>query len=71
MCPADDSHRTIEFESHFVIEPTIKFTDSDTNYLKNPLGEDGKKVEEGFEYSSDKNDWWLDTNEMLKLIEGA
>lgn len=71
MCPADDSHRTIEFESHFVIEPTIKFTDSDTNYLKNPLGEEGKKVEEGFEYSSDKNDWWLGRDEMLKLIEGV
>ncbi len=71
MCPADDSHRTIEFENHFVIEPTIKFTDSDTNYLKNPLGEEGKKVEEGFEYSSDKNDWWLGRDEMLKLIEGA
>ncbi len=71
MCPADDSHRTIEFENHFVIEPTIKFTDSDTNYLKNPLGEEGKKVEEGFEYSSDKNDWWLGRDEMLKLIEGV
>jgi len=71
MCPSDDSHRTIEFDDHFVIEPTIKFTDNDVDYFKNPLGESGKRVAEGFEYSSDKNDWWLGNNEMLKLIEGA
>ncbi|HOI84214.1 MAG TPA: UDP-N-acetylglucosamine 4,6-dehydratase (inverting), partial [Campylobacterales bacterium] len=59
MCPADDSHRTIEFNDHFVIEPTIKFTDSNVDYFKNPLGEVGKSVAEGFEYSSEKNDWWL------------
>ncbi|MDD3465851.1 MAG: UDP-N-acetylglucosamine 4,6-dehydratase (inverting) [Campylobacterales bacterium] len=71
MCPADDSHRTIEFKDHFVIEPTIKFTDTDINYCTNQLGEVGKNVAEGFEYSSEKNDWWLGNNEMLKLIEGA
>ncbi len=71
MCPADDSHRTIEYDDHFVIEPTIKFTDNDVNYFKNPLGESGKSVAEGFEYSSEKNDWWLGNNEMLRLIEGA
>lgn len=71
MCPADDSHRTIEFDDHFVIEPTIKFTDSNVDYSKNPLGEIGKSVAEGFEYSSEKNDWWLGNNEMLRLIEGS
>ena len=71
MCPADDSHRTIEFKDHFVIEPTIRFTDADINYCTNQLGEVGKNVVEGFEYSSEKNDWWLGNNEMLKLIEGA
>ncbi len=71
MCPADDSHRTIEFNDHFVIEPTIKFTDTELDYRTNPLGESGKRVEEGFEYSSEKNDWWLGNDEMLKLIEGA
>jgi UDP-N-acetylglucosamine 4,6-dehydratase len=71
MCPADDSHRTIEFKDHFVIEPTIKFTDTTIDYFSNPLGESGKSVAEGFEYSSEKNDWWLGNDEMLKLIEGA
>ena len=26
MCPADDSHLTLEFENHYVITPTIQFT---------------------------------------------
>ncbi|MFW3328902.1 UDP-N-acetylglucosamine 4,6-dehydratase (inverting), partial [Aliarcobacter butzleri] len=26
MCPADDSHLTLEFEDHYVIKPTIHFT---------------------------------------------
>lgn len=71
MCPADDSHRTIEFDDHFVIEPTIKFTDTKLDYYSNPLGEKGKSVPEGFEYSSEKNDWWLGNDEMLRIIEGV
>ena len=27
MCPADDSHLTVEFSDHFVISPSITFTD--------------------------------------------
>ena len=27
MCPADDSHLTLEFKDHFVIQPTIQTTD--------------------------------------------
>ena len=70
MCPADDSHRTVEFDDHFVIMPTIKFTDSDVDYLLNPLGEKGRVVAEGFEYSSDKNDIWLGVSDMLELTKG-
>ena len=70
MCPSDDSHRTVEFDDHFVIMPTIKFTDSDVDYLLNPLGEKGKVVAEGFEYSSDKNDIWLGVSDMLELTKG-
>ena len=70
MCPSDDSHRTVEFDDHFVIMPTIKFTDSDVDYLLNPLGEKGRVVAEGFEYSSDKNDIWLGVSDMLELTKG-
>ena len=35
MCPADDSHLTIEFDDHFVITPSIKFFSISNNYKKN------------------------------------
>ena len=54
MCPADDSHLTIEFERHFVITPSIKFFKAD-NYRNSRLGEQGKVVERGFEYNSGNN----------------
>jgi UDP-N-acetylglucosamine 4,6-dehydratase len=68
MVPKDDSHLTLEFDELFVIQPTIQFT-SKVDFSKNCLGEVGKRVEVGFEYSSDKNDKWLNKDELLKMIE--
>ncbi len=68
MCPADESHLVWEFDDHFVIEPTIKFTTS-KDFSKNALKEEGRKVPLGFEYSSDKNEWFLSREEFLKKIE--
>jgi UDP-N-acetylglucosamine 4,6-dehydratase len=67
MCPADDSHLTIEFEDHYVISPTIKFG-RQIDFAKNALGETGKGVPESFEYSSGKNTWWLTTDQFKDLI---
>jgi UDP-N-acetylglucosamine 4,6-dehydratase/5-epimerase len=71
MIPKDDSHLSIEFDDHFVIKPAIKFTESDINYNINALGEQGRDVEYGFEYSSDTNSEWLDTNGLLSMLESV
>ena len=68
MISKDDSHLTLEFEDHYVIEPTIQFTHI-KDLSTNALGESGKRVEYGFEYSSDKNSWWLKKDELLKLVD--
>ena len=68
MCPKDDSHLTIEFDDHFVIKPSITFTHSH-DYTTNALGEVGKPVLLGFEYSSDNNTWWLTPKELLEKIK--
>ncbi len=68
MCPADESHLTIEFKDHFVIEPTIKFPDN-RDFFCNELKECGKRVKRGFEYNSGLNDWWLTKEEFLKKID--
>lgn len=69
MCPADESHITIEFKDHYVIEPTINFYLAN-NYLKNKLQEEGTRVKSDFEYNSGNNDWWLTDDEILNLIKG-
>ena len=67
MCPSDDSHLTLEFDDHYVICPTIQFN-HEVNFMKNPLGEIGKSVEQGHEYNSGTNTEWLVNEEFLQMI---
>lgn len=66
MCPADDSHLTLEFDDHYVICPTIQFAYV-CDFSKNKLGEVGVPVEQGFEYNSGNNDDWLSHDDLLKM----
>lgn len=68
MCPADDSHLTLEFEDHYVIQPTIMFVRK-VEYAVNPLGERGCDVPQGFEYSSCKNPRFLSVSEIGELLK--
>lgn len=67
MCPADDSHLTLEFNDHYVIQPTIQFGYS-TSYETNMLGEKGRLVDLGFEYNSGNNTEWLSHSEFFELL---
>ncbi|WP_421866480.1 UDP-N-acetylglucosamine 4,6-dehydratase (inverting) [Parvibaculum sp.] len=64
MCPADDSHLTVEFPDHFVIRPTIKFFRGDVDYLTNNIEERGEPVAQGFDYSSGTNPHFLSVDEV-------
>jgi UDP-N-acetylglucosamine 4,6-dehydratase len=64
MCPSDDSHLTIEFEDHFVIQPTIRFS-GDSDFSKNQIGETGRPVKHGFEYHSGTNPHFLTIPEII------
>lgn len=68
MCPQNDAHLTLEFHDHYVIQPTIQFTQK-VDFAKNAIGEKGERVECNFEYSSDKNTHWLTHKELLEKIE--
>ena len=70
MCPADDSHLTLEFNDHYVIKPTIQII-IQGNYTINALGEKGKEVEQGFEYNSGNNTEWVSKNELLEMIKNG
>ncbi|KAF0804708.1 UDP-N-acetylglucosamine 4,6-dehydratase [Alcanivorax xiamenensis] len=71
MCPADDSHLTLEFEDHYVIQPTITFTSSQNDFQVNGLGEKGAPVPQGFEYNSGINEHFLDHDEILDFNRRA
>lgn len=71
MVPSDDSNRTIEFDDHFVISPSITFYDEDIDYSVNFLKESGIRVEKIFSYDSDNNPDFMDVAEVQKLLGSA
>ena len=71
MCPADDSHLTVEFDDHFVISPSIVFFSRENDFTSNALGEIGKVVERGSEYSSGTNPHFLTTKEIIEYNNKA
>ena len=60
MCPSDDSHLTIEFDSYYVITPSITFYSRDVDFTENTVRDKGNLVSQGFEYSSGSNNIFLD-----------
>jgi UDP-N-acetylglucosamine 4,6-dehydratase/5-epimerase len=68
MCPVDDAHLTLEFSDHFMIQPSILF---DLDFHENSAGEQGIPVAEDFQYSSDRNDHWLEGDELGAMIKST
>jgi len=64
MCPADDSHLTIEFDDYFIITPSISFGNNTFNYESSKLNETGARVKQGYEYSS-LNNSFLNSEEIM------
>ena len=63
MIGADDARYTYEYDSYYKILPAINNWNEDTKRIKN-----GKKVESGFIYSSEKNINWMKVSELQKWI---
>ncbi|MDR9469063.1 UDP-N-acetylglucosamine 4,6-dehydratase (inverting) [Marinospirillum sp.] len=64
MISAEDAYYTYEYPEHFKILPQINNWDKDANRIK-----DGKKVPEGFVYSSDNNSEWMSDSHLQAWIE--
>ena len=66
MVTTEDSYTTYEYDKHFIVYPQMTW-----NHKQQP-DLSGRKVEEGFSYSSDNNTEWLSVEairEMLKDVE--
>ena len=64
MISSEDSYHTYEYPEHFKILPAIHNWDSDPARIK-----DGKKVSEGFSYTSDNNTEWMSDEALQTWIE--
>ena len=67
MVPCDDSHLTLEFHDHFIIQPSITFTQKH-DFTCNGLSEIGTPVGLGFEYNSQTNTPWLNAERLWEMI---
>lgn len=64
MISPEDSHYTYEYSDYYKILPAINNWDTSIERIK-----DGKKVTEGFEYTSDTNSDWMSIPELKSWIE--
>lgn len=63
MVTKDDSLTTYEYDNHYIIYPHYDWANLERDILPG-----GKKVPEGFEYSSDKNTLWLSVNDLKNAL---
>ncbi|MEO7774742.1 MAG: UDP-N-acetylglucosamine 4,6-dehydratase (inverting) [Steroidobacteraceae bacterium] len=67
MIPEDDARVTLEFDNHFVIQPTHSFWNR-KNYEERGKG---KLCPDGYTYSSERNTHWLTDKEIAQLIDSV
>ena len=65
MVPEDDARVTLEFDDHYVIQPTHSFWNP-KDFHENGKG---RPCPDGFRYSSDTNVQWLDEDQIRRLVE--
>ena len=63
MVTVEDSATTYEYDKHFIVYPQVTWND------KQKINTSGKKVKEGFSYSSDNNTEWLSVEEIRELLK--
>ena len=63
MVTQEDSLNTWEYEKHYIVYPQITFN---SRQVPDPTG---RKVEEGFAYSSGTNSQWLSVEDIRRLLE--
>ncbi len=63
MVPVEDFPYTYEYDKHFIVYPQMVWSESRSAVPT------GRKVSEGFYYSSDSNTEWLSVEEIRELLE--
>lgn len=63
MITVEDSMNTYEYDKHFIVYPQMNFRSSDS------ILPGGKKVADGFSYSSGNNTEWLSVEDIRRLLK--
>lgn len=63
MVTTEDSMNTYEYDKHFIVYPQVKFTD------RQMITPTGKRVPDGFSYSSDNNTEWLSVEDIKEILK--
>lgn len=66
MITRDDAANTIEFDDYFVIKPAFSWWEQ--REANNGHYKKGRPVPEGFQYSSDVNQQWLNADEFREMV---
>ncbi|MCH5258509.1 MAG: UDP-N-acetylglucosamine 4,6-dehydratase (inverting) [Lachnospiraceae bacterium] len=64
MVTTEDSYTTYEYDKHFIVYPQMTWNNKQQPDLS------GRKVEEGFSYSSGTNTEWLSVEDIRELLKG-
>ncbi len=63
MVTVEDSMNTYEYDKHFIVYPQMKWKNTEE------IIPGGKRVPEGFSYSSDNNTEWLSVEQIKELLK--
>ena len=62
MIMEDDARHTREFDTYYAIQPEF-------SWWSKKFADEGKPLPDGFAYTSDNNKEWLNTNELIRMVE--
>tara|TARA_B100001027_G_C16242261_1_gene320014 strand:+ start:331 stop:1338 length:1008 start_codon:yes stop_codon:yes gene_type:complete len=67
MITKEDAMSTVEFDDRYIVLPNnvLKYKDREYNFRNKK----GKKVNDGFEYTSDTNNMWLNSKELIRMLK--
>ena len=65
MVTTEDSFTTYQYDRHFIVYPQMTWNNRQQPDLS------GRKVEEGFSYSSGTNTEWLSVEDIRELLKGV
>ncbi len=65
MVTVEDSPTTYEYDKHYIVYPQVVWNE------KQKINLSGRKVEEGFSYSSGNNTQWLSVEDIREMLKGV